>query len=296
MRGQRMRYAGSPLGIRPDWQIQKVLGRGGEGVIYLVADADADRKFVAKVFHLPRPKQECRSLQTYADRVMGEYPGLPKLELLEDQDSIHGIAYQYRPLHEVHYRLWDSVDQLAQALVGSYCRMQSHLISTASIAICDPYIRNFLLAPDGRFHWVDFGWGISTIDHPRNLDYGRFGYGCAGFLLSIYGIEIKPAVILTPGYSHAQPCRYCMDPRLDALAARHSWLHQVLDDVRHQPAAAFLEAEFYRRLGAQLPDRVTAPGAVIVASELLRTGGRSWSLLRHMIRAVRSTPEPAPKE
>jgi hypothetical protein len=291
-----MEHVGSPIGIRPNWQVQRILGHGGEGTAYLVTDVSTNSRSVVKMFHSPRPKEKCRNLQIYAARVTGEYPGLPKLDLLEDEDGVYGIAYEYRPLHRVHHRLWGSLDQLAQAMVGIYCRMQVHLISTAGIVLWDADVVNFLLATDGRFHWIDFGWGVAPIDHPWNLERGHVGYGLAMLLLSVHGVNIKPAVQITPGYSPSEPCRYCMDSRLDTLAAKHRWLRQVLDEVRRQPAMALLEPEFYDRLGARLPDRVAAPRGVIFASDLLRIGGCPWSFLRRSIWGARSMSESRPKE
>ena len=285
-----------PMDIRPNWQVQRILGHGGEGIVYLVADVDTSRRSVVKIFHSPRPKQKCRNLQIYAVRVTGEYPGLPKLDLLEGEDGVYGIAYAYHPLYRVHYRLWGSLDQLARAMVGIYCRMQAHLISTAGIVLWDADVVNFLLATDGWFHWVDFGWGVAPVDHPWNLERGHVGYGLAMLLLSVHGVNIKPAVQTTPGYSQSQPCCYCMDSRLDTLAVKHRWLRQVLDEVRQQPATALLEPEFYHRLGARLPNRVAAPRGVIFASGMLRTGGSLWAFLRRSVRGGHLRPEVAPPE
>jgi len=286
----------TPIELRPTWQIQRILGQGGEGVSYLVVDVNTNSRYVVKIFHSPRPKEKCHNLQIYAARVTGEYPGLPKLDLLEGEDGVYGIAYAYHPLHRVHYRLWGALDQLAQVVVGIYCRMQAHLISTAGIVLWDADVVNFLLATDGRFHWIDFGWGVAPVDHSWNLDRGHVGYGLAMLLLSVHGVNIKPAVQITPGYSPSQPCRYCLDSRLDALAVKHRWLRQVLDEVRHQPATALLEPEFYRQLGARLPDRVVAPRAIILASTALRTGGGLRALLRGAVRGAHLKPEAVPSE
>ena len=290
------RRVGWPVGLPPNCQIQKVLGDGGEGRVYLVADVSTNNKSVVKIFRSPRTEWECRGLRAYADCVTGEYPGLPKLGILENEDGILGVSYEYHPLYEIHYRLWGVSRHLARAVIGSYCRMQSYLMSTAGIVLWDADVVNFLLARDGQFHWVDFGWSVQPIDDSFILDQGGLGYGFAMLLLSAHGVNIKPLMLPGPGYSLTQPCRYCLDPRLDALATRHSWLRQVLDEIRQQPSAAFLDPEFYKRLGSGLPDRVAIPRFIILFSNLLRTGGRLRAFLWRSIQKEHSVSASEPSE
>lgn len=147
---------------------------------------------------------------------------------------------------------------------------------------------NLRLASDGRFHMVDFGWGVTIIVHRGDLERGYVGYGLAMLLLSAHGVNIRPLARATPGYSQTQPCRCCMDPRLDALAVRHKWLSPVLEEVRQQPASALTQPEFYDRLGALLPDRVAAPRATTLVSRLFWSGGHVLSIIRRSVRELRS--------
>lgn len=168
-------------------------------------------------------------------------------------------------------------------MVGAYCQMQYHLITTAGIALTDAYATNFLLDSGGQFHWVDFGFAMRRLDDSYAHERGLFGYAMATLLLSIYSVNIQPEVLPSKGYNHEAPCRYCLDPRLDTLTQRYEWLRQLLVEVRRQPGSAFHDPEFYRQLGAQLPQRVNAPAAIIMTNQLLRSAWRVREAGEHLL-------------
>jgi hypothetical protein len=261
--------------INPNWRLKRPLGRGGEGTVYLVEDTGSRLRYVVKLFHRPRSVPESKNLLLYADRVDGPCIGLPKINLVMDSGQLRGVFYVHRPLYRVHRRLLLGSEHLQKALVGAYCAMQRHLLSRSRMVLWDADAQNFLLDRDGIFHWTDFGWGIAAADHPWNARDGHVGYGFAMLLLSVHGINIKPRVVPQPGYSLAEPCRYCADSRLDALAARHGWLHRVITMARAQPGSAFLSPAFYAELASGLPTRVHAARAVIAASALIAAPGRA---------------------
>lgn len=275
----------SAWGIQRNWRLIRTLGRGGEGAVYLVEDDRSGIRYAAKIFSSPRSKASCIGLQIYSERIHDAEPlGLPRIELLENEKEILGVAYQHHRLHKVHHRLLGSRDQLAQSLAGSYCRMQYYLMSTSKLALWDADSSNFLLRKDGVFQWIDFGWGVAPIDGPVCIEQGLFGYGFAMHLLSLYNVNIKPAVEPSEGYSYTKSCRYCMDPRLDVVALKHAWLRDILSEVRSQPSTVFLQPEFWRRLGERLPHKVTAPWAAILASDVFNGASRVkkqlWQLVR----------------
>jgi hypothetical protein len=269
-------------GTHRNGQLIRTLGQGGEGTVYLVKDGQSGIRYAVKIFLSPRPIASCRGLQIYSDRVAdGESLGLPKIELIENEDQLLGVAYQHRQLYKVNHHVLGSVDQVAQSLVGSYCQKQYHLMRAGDLALWDADSSNFLLRGDGVFQWVDFGWGVAPTNGPVCIERGLFGYGFAILLLSLYN---KPAVESSEGYSYAQPCRYCMDSRLDVLAHEHTWLRDILAEVRSQPSTVFLQPEFWRRLGTRLPHRVTSAWTVILASGFLNKASRVKQQLRRLVR------------
>jgi hypothetical protein len=271
--------------IQRNWQLVGTLGQGGEGMVYLVEDDRSGIKYAAKIFSSPRSMASCIGLRIYSDRVKdAESLGLPTIELIENEDQALGIAYRHQRLHKVHHRLLGSIDRIAQALLGSYCQMQHYLISTSDLALWDADASNFLLRKDGVFQWVDFGWGVAPTDGPVCTEQGLFGYGFAMHLLSLYNVNIKPAVEPSGGYSYTEPCRYCRDPRLDVVALKHPWLRDILVEVRNQPSTVFLQPEFWRRLGERLPHQVTSPRAVILASDALNKVFQVKERLRRLVR------------
>jgi hypothetical protein len=264
-----------PAGIGDGWRVLRLLGEGGEGVVYLIEDKATSRRWVLKSFHSPLPAPCLQSLQIYNSGILaGDCPGLPEFELVQDRDSILGVRYPYVALYHVHWRILRSIGQIGKALVGSYCQLQHHLISRLGIAIWDADPVNFMLARDGYFYWIDFGTAMEVVNRPTGESRGGFEYGFATLLLGIHGINFKLLAQYSESYTYAGPCIYFMNAALDDVACRHHWVREIVETVRSQRAAAFLEPEFYRQLGAGLPRRVIAPTAIIASGALLfRAGG-----------------------
>ena len=270
-----------PATIGDGWRVVRSLGEGGEGAVYLVEEPATSRRWVLKCFHSPFAASRLRALQIYQSGVSAhDCPGLPAIELVQDRDWIVGVRYGYVALHHVHWRVLRSVGQVGQALVGTYCHMQHHLISKHGIAIWDADPVNFLLARDGHFHWTDFGKGMEVAARPTGTSLGGFEYGFVTLLLGIHGINFKLLADYSDAYTYAGPCTYFMHPALDEVARKHRWVREIVEAVRSQRATAFLEPEFYQQIGAQLPTRVRAPTAVLGMSALLSTGGQLRARLR----------------
>jgi len=127
-----------------------------------------------------------------------------------------------------------------------------------------------MLARNGHFYWIDFGKGMEVAEHlPPGLSLGGFEYGLARLLLGIHGIYFRSIASYSESHTYDGPCSYFMHPAFDTIAEKCAWTRALVEMVRCQQASAFLQAEFYQRLGMRLPTRVSMPTAVIAGSTLL---------------------------
>ena len=264
------------------WKLCKLLGQGYEGSVYLVQDRDSDQRCILKVFHNPWPKAQVRALQRYAVSVAEDScAGLSSIELIQDSDHILAVAYPYRRLRYLNRRLLYWVDQIGQALLGSFCRMQAYLISRHNMALWDVSADNFMVDANGQYWLTDYGYGIAALDNEYHLDRGMFEYGFVMLVLSISGTNIRLVRQPTPGYSYNSHCLYCTE--LGAVDSHPAWIGTIANQLRDQRASVFLDSEFYRRLGEQLPLRVAYPGLVIPTSELITSVARLRIMLRKRV-------------
>jgi len=264
------------------WKPCKLLGQGWEGSVYLVRDTYSEQRYVLKVFHKPWPKAEVRALQKYAISVSEDsVVGLSSIELVQDSDHILGVAYPYQRLRHLNRRLLRWVDQLGQALLGSYCRMQAYLMSQHNMALWDVSADNFMVDGNGQFWLTDYGYGIAELDNEYHLDRSSFEYGFVMLILSISGTNIRLIRQPTPGYSYDGHCQYCTE--LTAVASHRAWIRAIADQLRAQRASTFLDSAFYRQLGEQLPRQVAYPVLVLPASELMSSVARLRIRLRKQL-------------
>jgi hypothetical protein len=141
---------------------------------------------------------------------------------------------------------------------------------------------------NGQFWFTDYGYGMARLDNRRHLNRGSFEYGFVMLVLSIFGVNIRLVREQEPGYSYDGPWLYCTE--LEAVTSGHTWITAIVDQLRDQPASVFLDAEFYRQLGEQLPDLVAYPGLVIPVSEFLTSIARIRIAVRKRL-AAKPTPE-----
>ena len=254
-----------------NYQVIRELGHGGEGRVYLVRDRSTNEKFVMKIFYRPMRGPLIEGIRRYAARVDRNSYGLPKSRLIQTKDQIEAVLYPYMPLYMLHWRLRIIFEPLPQALFGTYCRMQTFLLSQHQVALVDTIADNFMLSRSGRFHYIDLGRGISPIHYDKYVDRGEFGYSFAMLLLSLYNVNIKMGNLPRPGYSYGRPCVYCMDKRLDIIAHRHQWVQEILLEVRSRKASVFLEPRFYQELGKRFSTMVPFPFLIFLASQSLST-------------------------
>lgn len=260
---------GSPMNILTGYHVLRILGRGCEGTVYFVEDRERLRKLVLKVFHKPYPRDWVPGLIIYGDNITANDYGLPAITLLQSSDGIVGVQYPYVKLHSLHWRILNSSEQVAQSVFGAFCRMQSYLISEYGIVMPDTPLCHFMVAKDGRWHYLDFGVKVRTTSDPEILRYGLLGYGLADLLLSIHRKNIRELMLLVEGYSYDEPCIYCMNEGLDAIATQHGWVQEILSEVRSHKPSIFHDPEFYRHLSERFPTRVPLPSLVLSISKSL---------------------------
>lgn len=106
------------------------------------------------------------------------------------------------------------------------------------------------------------------LDAPILSQNGLLGYGFVSMLMSIYGKDLHSLMphreILLD-----EPCIYCKNECLDAIAAQHGWVKDILDEVRSHNAAIFHDPEFYRNLGERFPARLPWPALIFPISKTL---------------------------
>jgi hypothetical protein len=257
-----------------DASIKRILGKGCEGTVYLAEDPASGERLVVKTFFEPIQGTATGALHHYAKTVEANQLGLPIIQVIENCGEIIGIKYPYTPLYDIHRRIFENFDHVGQVLFSNYCRMQHYLISNCGLVLTDPWVPNFMMAGDGSFHYIDFGYSIRYINHPGILGSGQIGYSFCTLLADLYHVNIKKFMVLSDGYSHDDPCRYSQWEGLDAIAKKHPWLKEIILEVRNNSASIFQDAAFYLCLADRLPLRVKSARWIIGISESLNAAGR----------------------
>jgi hypothetical protein len=254
-----------------DHRVIKCLGRGGEGIVYLIQENDSKQKFVVKVYHKPHERIWSTGLEIYEQNVDAPELGLSPITLIGDTQVIQAIKVPYTPLHEVHWRLLYYSENIAKAMFRSFCKMQYYLMTGSGICLLDSTTNNLMLDYQGRFHFVDFGWLVHKIESARVTAEGRLGYGVAMLLLNVYNRNIKHSILPSTGYSYDTPCVYFAITDFDELASEHNWVTGILKKVRSTNGSSFLNPEFYLELSAGFPERVAFPRLVRFLGNSFRT-------------------------
>ena len=250
------------------WRLIKVLGEGWEGCVYLIQDKRTRDKKILKVFHQPLPDIWAKDLRFYADNVAEAGAiGLSPIELVLDSSEVIGLLYPYQRLYQLNRRILWSVDQIGQSLVGSYCRMQCYLMKKYHMGLWDVSANNFGLDRFGQYWFIDFGYGLASLENPVCLDRGLFEYGFVMLLLSIYDINLREIIPHAKGYSCLDTCIYSRE--LDNLVSRCDWAEPILNEIHDHRENIFLDPDFYCRIGRQLSCRVRYPVPCIIASEFM---------------------------
>jgi len=267
------------LDILSDYHVQRVLGSGREGTVYLVEDKERLGELVLKVFHEPHTSDWLPGLPVYADKVMANDLGLPEVNLLYYRDEIIGAVYPYVQLSSLHWRILNSIEIVAQSIVGAYCDMQYYLMSEHGLALSEPGLPHFMVDKNGRWHYLDIGGGICLLNHSFVHKHGLIGYGFANMLMSIYNKNLYDLMKPVEDYSYDVPCIYCMHKSLDAIAMQHEWVKEILSDVRNQKSTVFYDPGFYQRISESLPNRVPWPSLILPLSKSLTWLGKLRGML-----------------
>jgi hypothetical protein len=245
------------------------LGRGGEGTVYLMQELDSDQRFVLKLFYEPIRGSSTQGLKIYAQKIKRNKYGLPPIVLVEAPDQIVGVRYPYTPLYNIYWRLFQLHESVAQSLFGAYCRMQYYLMTQGGIGLLDTVADNFMSGWDGTFYFVDYGFGIKSVEHGPTLESGKFGYGFVMMLLSIYQRNLKSEMLPSTNYDYNVPCVYCQSKLLDEVSAEQQWVKELLTEVRSCKASIFVDPEFYKRLSSRLPGYMPFSRSSILFSKLV---------------------------
>ncbi len=275
-------------GVRRPYVVDQYLGSGGEGIVYRVVDDAGLDPLILKLFREPRQGGSAQGLESYASICRPAVEGLPRIRLVHDAaGALIGLWYPATPLHHVHVRLYRHMKSVATALLGSYCQMQAYLISAHGLAINDSVAAQFMLAPTGRFHYVDFGWGIARIDSDYTLRYGLVPLGLFLLLSNLAGSYFRPE--RHEGYRYDEPCFYFTTHSNILLHSGHRWVRDCAKRVLNSPASLLLEPEFYVSLADEHRPLVPHPRATIMASDLLYT---AYTRLRHVSYFPARPPDP----
>jgi serine/threonine protein kinase len=260
----------TPSDIDPCYELLKTLGYGYEGYVYLVRDQATGHRLVLKIYHDPFDHEPFiwDGLKLYAERIQTNPYGLYKVTLVERQSQIIALLYSFEKLYPLDYRLFEITDYIGESLFGQFCLMQWYLMSRG-LGVIDPVTDNFLLALDGKFHYIDYGLGIRSVTEPLAFERGLFGYGFAMLLLNIHNINLRLEMPSSPNYSYDKPCIYTMCRALEHVAARRPWVGRILSEVCGQNASIFLDPQFYWQLGTSLRQCVPLPLPTILASQSL---------------------------
>lgn len=251
------------------FEVDRILGKGGEGVVYLAKDPATGGKIIVKSFNKPIQGAISRSLRIYESNVNENNIGLPKIELIESDGLITGIKYPYTPLYPLHWRIFNNIEAAGQALFASFCQKQYYLMSSFGLCLTDPGLCNFLMAEDGVFHYIDFGYSIKSTSHPHVQKFSRLGYGFTLLLSEIFQKDFKSEMISMESYSYDLPCRYCSFKGLDEISEQHLWVKDIVREARSHNATIFLDPAFYKDIAGHYPAHIPFSRAVLLLSNSL---------------------------
>ena len=256
------------MSARRHYRIERYLGTGGEGIVYCGDTPNHNDPLVLKLFWEPRRGGSAHCLERYSGLLPPSCIGLPPITLLYEGGYVVGLWYTYTELHHVHPRLFWHVDGIAQALVSNYCQMQAYLIRNRGLLLHnDAATRQFMLSEQGRYHFVDFGWGISSVDSEYTLRQGLVGLGLFTLLCSLSGVQWRPGRV--QDYRYDKPCSYFANHTGILRTLRHQWATELASKVLSQPASALLDCRFYDEIESDMPAKVPLPHIVIATSKLL---------------------------
>jgi len=261
------------------FQISRRLGRGSEGEVFTALKNG--RQYILKVFHSPvhNPVTE-RSLEAYHDRVNTKEAGFYPIELVRKEGNIVGLYYDYEPLCGIPVHWRGRSDRLGQVVLSQYCSSQAYLIGRHSMAMQDG--AQFLLGKDGHLHYVDYGSTIARTDEEWCRTRGYIVFSFLEVLFEPCGIA-PDARTRRQGFDYGQPCTMVSVAQQDALCRRSPWTRPIVERIRRENAAVFLDPSFYRWIADMYEPVVSHPSWLFGLSRLYRARVALRGQLRRVV-------------
>jgi hypothetical protein len=191
------------------YHIRRVLGGGGEGIVYLAGERNGSRRLILKVFHEARSFDWLPGLPVYVRLINANNIGLPEINLIiNNNNEIIAAVDPYVPLFSFHWRILDLHEKIAQSIVGSYCIKQYYLMTECGLILWDPPLHNIMVDRYGTWHYCDIGGGIGLLNSPYIQKHGLLEYGFLNLIFSIYHKTLHHLILPREDYSYDTSCQY----------------------------------------------------------------------------------------
>lgn len=253
------------------FSVDKFLGAGWEGAVYLVRDSHKT-KWIVKAFHpgeiklinyegigglLRNPLQNCQLdlelLEAEAARDSSIdiiYP----FKLIKSERKIVGIKYPYEKLWEINAEIsrHPSIKMLS---LMAFFNVQSFLIKTCRLLLNDP-VNGFMIKRGGGIRYIDYGRSIIPIDDFRCREDYLDAICFFRFLFHI----IKPSSAIKKIIQSLRYSTHTNKERLSVLikeSKREPRLTPVLSDVSHDHLDVFHDSDFYETLAFKFVHKIS---------------------------------------
>lgn len=170
------------------WQVERRLGRGGMGAVYLAYDPNLERRVALKVLNTT-PGSGRRSM---AERLRREALALAQIEH-QHVVKVHRVDLEHdRPVIEMEYvdgltlRQWAKLKRTWREIVGVYLDAARGLaaIHEAKLVHRDIKPDNLLIGSDGCVKVADLGLAVGPRNPPTSEGPGPTGSGLLGARLT----------------------------------------------------------------------------------------------------------------
>ena len=216
----------------------RTLGAGSEGTVYK-AFRDG-RPYVVKICHDLSGSEA--DLVAYSERVTEAEFGFFPIDLIYREGRLVGLYYRYKPLFRIPEGAFALSERLCQALLSQYCLSQAYLMRERALEMVDG--AQFLLAEDGRLHYVDYGSTIVRADNDWCRTRGHPAFSFLTVLFELRGIALDRS-LRQPGFDYAQPCPFVGPAHYEALLRRSPWAASIVERISQAKASVFLDPDFY---------------------------------------------------
>lgn len=274
-RGWDLRQAKTVLGL----PVVRFLGAGWEGANY-VAREPSGARVVVKLFHpafvrlinydgiggvyrepVPSAGRDLKRLAAGPDE---RDHALYRFQPLEVDGKIVAVKYGYEYLLPISWRSLRT-QSMRLAVLAAFLRTQAYLLRTFALCLSDAWVsRQFMLNVQGHPRYVDYGTTIIPLDDFRCREDHWELFAVIEILLSVFEPE-REAMLSGAPLGQAIECVLTLGP----TARRFGLVREMLQHLQAGRWGMFVDADFYRYLGKDLP--VTAgflPRIAVGASAL----------------------------